>query len=205
MLITERGRETLDKTASDKREPDEQTTARYGDVAPQLNRVLHYANFRWGTNISHQDLARAVGCDARTIELFAEGDIKRYDLRTTAKLRWYFECRLVDLLQRIPPARLAACAAALGDPSLGRKLPPGEAPPETLVIATRIPDLLAAYSEQELAAAIPLHRKAVQTLRKRQTARIGRATLAAICTFLSEKEGREVGVADLLIDPSPLA
>ncbi|SRR5579885_626710 len=192
--------------ATDKETLDGKILALYGDVAPRLNKLLHYANYCWETNISRQGLAGAIGCDPRTIDLFADGNIKRYNLYTLAKLRWYFGCRLVDLLRRIPPAGLldADARTAEGEPRLSRAAPPGERPPAHLVVATRLPELLARYNEQELASALPLHRKAIKTLAARQTTRIARVTLAALCTFLSEREGRQVGIEDILIDsPSP--
>jgi DNA-binding Xre family transcriptional regulator len=201
-LFTERRHQTLDKIVTAEGELDESTVARYGDIAPRLNEVLHYANYRWGTNISRQELARAIGCDTRTIELFASGSIKHYNLFTTAKFRWYFDCRVADLLQRIPPSDQRAAGVPEADPNVSRVAPPDEPPPGNLVIATRIPELLANYSEKELAAGIPLHRKAIRTLMTRQTTRIARVTLAALCTFLSAKEKREVGIEDLLIDPT---
>lgn len=194
----------LDKMGTDEGTLDVTTLALYGDIAPQLNKVLHYANYRWGTNISRQELAAAIRCDIRTIDLFANGDIKRYNLFTTAKLQWYFGCRLVDLLRRILPTGLPERGAVDSDPSLGRIRPPGnERPPEQLVIASRIPELLAPYSEKDLARSLPLHRKAIKTLTARRTTRIARVTLAALCTFLSEQEGRQVGVEDIFIDPMP--
>ena len=200
-LIMERSRAPLDKLVTDEGTLDERTLALYGDVAPRLNQVLHYANYRWGTNISRQELAAALRCDPRTIDLFANGDIKRYNLLTTAKLQWYFGCRLVDLLRRIPPTGLPGAGTAEGDPRLSRKGPPGEPPPENLVVATRIPELLAPYSEKDLAGGLPLHRKAIKKLATRQTTRIARVTLAALCTYLSEQAGRQVGVEDIFIDP----
>jgi DNA-binding Xre family transcriptional regulator len=176
------------------------TAQRYGDVAPTLSAVLRYANYRWSTDITLVELAEALSCDRRTIEHFASGTVKRYDLHTLAKIRWYFDCHLTDLLRRIPPAGGHAAPGGGVDPSLGRTEPPDEKPPDGLVIATRIPEWLANHSVQELEAGLPLHRKAVKMLRDRRlTTRIARFTLAALCTFLSEQTGREIGVEDVLV------
>jgi DNA-binding Xre family transcriptional regulator len=177
----------------------------FGDVRPRLDRLRLLAQYEWGRKVSYWDIARGVNLTPYTVGLLNRQDLRIYNLDAVRRLCWYFGCTPADLLERVQSAGSPYPVA--GEPAVGRKAPPDSPLPRTLASAApplvnEIPHRLAPFEERALAEALRLNRSTVYRLQHTAGERIGRWTLAAVCTFLSRVEGRDVGVNELLVFPA---
>jgi DNA-binding Xre family transcriptional regulator len=183
-----------------------QLCERFGDVRPRLERLRLLTQYRWDRKVSYQDIISSVGLGQHAVRMLANPAIRFYNLEAIKRLCWYFGSTPADLLARVQPAGSPYPPA--GEPQLGRQAPPGtplprQLAPGTITLVNKLPDLLAWYAENDLAAALRLDRSTVYRLRHKPGARIGRWTLAAACTFLSGIEERDVGLNELLVYEGP--
>jgi hypothetical protein len=169
----------------------------HGDVTPRLHELIDQAGNTWGIPVRAGMIARATQLDPKIIYAYLSGKPKRYDLGTLAKLRWFFQCGIDDLLQWEPPAgRRAACT--LPAVRVGKIELPREAPPQAIPIANRVPIKRAAIPTRELIAGTGLARNTILALQERPLGSMKRATISALCDVLSRRESRYIALSEWL-------
>jgi DNA-binding Xre family transcriptional regulator len=177
----------------------------HGDVVPRLKDLLVVAHTTWGIPISKRMVARAARLNIKTINDLFNQETTLFDLHTLWKLCWYFQCGIGDLLQWIPPAGPAYPLRLGGTVQVGSITLPRTLPSEPHLIRNVILTKLEGVKIAEVAAATGLVANTVATLLNQNDppTRIARPTLAAVCDYLSQREGRAIEIGELLVYDSP--
>jgi hypothetical protein len=167
----------------------------HGAIAPRLKDLIDEARRFWGIRVTLQMLSSTTGLNIKILRAYYRGETSTYTLGTVGKLSWFFQCPTDCVItwhspgeQRLPPVRV-------GPIQFPHTMPPAHA-----LIRNRIPAKLADIPFAEVKAGTGLSRNAVRALQNQGTPpeRIRGRTLAAICDFLSQREGRRIPLTELL-------
>jgi DNA-binding Xre family transcriptional regulator len=173
----------------------------HGDVIPCLKDLIDEASRFWGIPVTLQMVARVTKLNIKIIRAYYYKErTASYTLSTVGKLRWFFACTPAGVLAWIPPAELAS--PQLPPAQVGPIQLPRRATQEELTIRNMIPARLAGIPLAEITRGTGLSRKTVLALQNQAQPpqRIRRRTLAAICDFLSRREGHQVAISELLVN-----
>jgi hypothetical protein len=177
-----------------------------GQVVPRINEVIGAARATWGIAVTKRAVATATGLSATTItNLCSLRHPTLYDLRTLWRLCWFFNCGSGCLLQWIPPAGRAAADRTEIGVSVGPITLPRAIPARPPALRSLLPELLQGGTQAEIACATGLALNTVAAVRNRRNppTRLAGSTLAALCDYLSEREGHVVGIAGLFVYEPP--
>jgi len=177
----------------------------HGDVVPQLKDLLEVARTTWEISVTKRMVAQAARLNVKTVNDLFDQKTTLYDLQTLWKLCWFFQCGIGDLLLWIPPEKSPYSVQLSRGVQVGPITLPRKHPPEKRFIRNVIPARLEGTKRGEVAAKSDLAENTVAALLNQTDppTRIARATLAALCHYLSQREGYAVPVGELLVYEDP--
>jgi hypothetical protein len=180
----------------------QKTRSPHGDVVPYLKQLLTLANDSWKNKdpeikVSQRLVAQLTGINYKTVSEWFNHSTQQFDLLLLGRFCWFFDTNSV--LSYLPASEAPPYSLPHG--SIGRTEPPVAPCPQGMLIRNAIPEKLAGARISEIARGTGLSRNTIVALlkRERNVSRIDRKTLAALCDYLSKRESRSVGVAELLI------
>lgn len=174
----------------------------HGDVVARLAQLQVKAADLWGVRVTQRMLVAATGISLKMIQALSRPLRRqtnvRYDLVALGKLCWYFGCEIDDLLAYLLPGGVAA---SLPDIRVGRIAPPspGETPPQTQTVHTRLPDALRGERVVDIMRATRRQRDTIAAIRDGKPKQVKRVTLAALCDAGSQKGSRPVRMGEVLV------
>jgi len=171
-----------------------------------LKDLLEAARATWGIPISKRMVAKEARLNVKTVNDLFNQKTTLYDLHTLWKLCWFFQCSMDDLLQWVPPAGAAEAQPLSGGVRVGSITLPRKLPDERRFIRNAIPGKLQGAKIAEVVAATGLAENTVIAVLNLHDSpkRLARATLAAMCDYLSQRQGRAVAIGELLVFEIPL-
>ena len=167
----------------------------HGAIIPRLKDLIDEAKRFWGIRVTLQMLSRATGLNIKILRAYYRRKTFAYTLGTVGKLSWFFQCPTDSVITWHAPGEQSLPPVRVGPTQFPHTMPPDHA-----LIRNRIPAKLAGIPFAEVKAGTGLSRNAVRALQNQGTPpeRIRGRTLAAICDFLSQREGRRIPLSELL-------
>ena len=185
--------------------PKKLLASSHGDVVPRLRDLVAVARATWGIPVSKRMVAKGARLNVKTVNDLFRQETTLYDLHTLWKLCWFFQCNIDNLLQWVPPGGSASAIPLDETVRVGSIILPRKLPDEQHLIRNCIPAKLEGVKIGEIVAATGLAENTVIALLNLHgpSRRFARATLAAVCAYLSQREGRPVAIEELLVYEGP--
>jgi putative transcriptional regulator len=76
-----------------------------GDIRCNLRRLIKEKEIAEGREITYEIIREATGITASALSALVNDKTRRYDAHILARLCWYFDCTIGDLLEYVPPAQ----------------------------------------------------------------------------------------------------
>jgi Cro/C1-type HTH DNA-binding domain len=171
------------------------THASHGKIVPRLKDLIDEASTIWGIPVTLQMVAAATGLNIKIVRAYYHQETASYTLKTVGKLKWFFQCDIDSVLAWRPPAEHSLPPVRVGSIQLPRAITTA-----SLMIRNMIPAKLAGIPFEEVKEGTGLSRNTVHALQNQSVPpeRMRGKTLAAVCDYLSRREGRRITLAELL-------
>ena len=168
----------------------------HGEITPRLKDLIDEASRFWRIPVTLQMVSRATGLNIKIIRAYYHQGTASYSLKTVGMLRWFFQCTTDSVIAWRPPDEQELPPLRVGLVQFPRTIGPTDS-----MIRNMIPTKLARIPIEEIKEGTGLSRNTVHAMQNQSSPpeRIRGKTLAAVCDFLSQREGRRVAISELLV------